>query len=75
MIIVPTVLLGNDTYLYSLSNLKATNGDPLTHPGGTLPVTDTFVVAIPTASAAVRASTANFASLGAVILDPQPKKH
>lgn len=38
MIVVPTVPVGNDSYLYSLANIKATNGDPLVNPGGTLPI-------------------------------------
>ena len=63
MIIVPTALLGNDTYRYSLQNMKATNGDPLTHPGGTLPVTDTFVLNIPAPAPHAVSATAGFASL------------
>ena len=42
VIIVPTQLLGNTIYLYSLSNIKATNnGDSLTSQGGA-PVFSTF---------------------------------
>jgi hypothetical protein len=53
LIIVPTVLTANDTYHYDLNGLTATNGDPLTNPGGKLPVTDSFVLAVPAPKPAV----------------------
>lgn len=56
LIVVPTVPTGNDIYWYSLNNLKATNGDPLVNPGGTLPVRDSFALAIPASIPAARTS-------------------
>jgi hypothetical protein len=70
MIIVPTVLVGNDTYHYSIGAMSAANGDPLTNPGGNLPLTGTFVVAVGVRPAAIE-SHASLASLGAVVTDPQ----
>lgn len=75
MIIVPTVLVGNDTYRYSLSNMKAKNGDPLTHPGGSLPVTDTFVVNVPAKPPGAKAAS-SFVSFGAITTEQtENKKH
>ena len=34
LIVVPTVPLGNDVYLFSLSNIQATNGDQLLNNNG-----------------------------------------
>ena len=43
LIIVPTGAVdANTTFLVALSNITATNGDPLTNPGGTTPVYSTF---------------------------------
>ena len=64
LILVPTVLLGNDIYLYELSNMKAVNGDPLVNPGGSLPIFDTFKLSVPTAQAAVLPSAAVISEIG-----------
>ena len=53
MIVVPTVPVGNDVYLYSLGSMKATNGDPLVNPGGTLPIYNSFSVNAPAPHALV----------------------
>jgi subtilisin-like proprotein convertase family protein len=42
LIVVPTVPLGNDTYLYTIHSVKAMNGDSLTNPGGSLPIFASF---------------------------------
>lgn len=58
LIIVPTVPTGNDVYWYCLTNLRATNGDPLVNPGGTLPVRDSFALALPAQAASARSGIA-----------------
>lgn len=44
LIVVPTVPLGNDGYLYVITKLTATNGDLLTNPGGALPIYSGFTL-------------------------------
>src|SRR5262249_24990844 len=44
LILVPTVPLAGGSYLFTLSHMKAQNGDPLTNPGGRLPIYSGFTV-------------------------------
>lgn len=68
MIIVPTVLTGNGVYRYYLGTMKAINGDPLTNPGGQLPVTDSFSVAVPSKQPAVQSQTTHVNSVTAAVV-------
>jgi uncharacterized protein YjdB len=61
LIIVPTVPIGNDVYRYYLSAMKATNGDPLVNPGGQIPVSDSFAVAVAALKPKVQAAPASAA--------------
>jgi subtilase family serine protease len=56
LIIIPTVLLTYDTYLYSLNNIQSTAGNKLTNPGGKLPVYDTFQLSVTATIAAATRS-------------------
>lgn len=70
LIIVPTVVTGNDIYRYFLSGIKATNGDPLTNPGGKLPVTDGFAISVPAPSVRTAAHLAITHATGAASVAP-----
>jgi hypothetical protein len=66
LIIVPTGILTDNTVdLFALSNISATNGDPLTNPGGDLPVYSSFLLNH-------GAQTANVASTHAALTVGQP---
>jgi hypothetical protein len=47
LIIVPTQPMGNDLYLFALSAMTSMSGDPLTNPGGVLPVSSSFQLSVP----------------------------
>lgn len=44
LILVPTVRLAGGSYRFTLSNMKAKNGDPLKNPGHSLPIYSSFTV-------------------------------
>ena len=64
MILVPTVPLANDQYLYAITNIKAVNGDALTNPGGAATYYASFTLQVGASPAASRSITPSIALPG-----------